>query len=55
MTDALAFVVPSLVGLFAGVWLDKTFGTKPWCMLIGMIWGLATSFWMVIKAGRRKR
>lgn len=55
MTDALGFVVPSVVGLFFGVWLDKTLGTKPWCMLIGLIWGLATSMWMVIRAGRRKR
>ena len=55
MTDALAFVVPTLVGLFLGHWLDGKFHTKPWLMLVGMIWGLATSFWMIIKAGRRPR
>jgi F0F1-type ATP synthase assembly protein I len=54
MTDAVAFVAPTVVALFLGIWLDKHFGTKPWLMLIGMVWGLATSLWMVIKAGRRK-
>ncbi|MBC7541129.1 MAG: AtpZ/AtpI family protein [Candidatus Sericytochromatia bacterium] len=55
MTDALAFVVPTLVGLFGGIWLDRYFGTKPWLMLIGIVWGLATSMWAMIKAGRQKR
>jgi F0F1-type ATP synthase assembly protein I len=34
-------VVPLLVGLFGGQWLDRRFGTAPWLLLTGVIVGAA--------------
>lgn len=31
--------VPLLVGLFAGQWLDRRFGTAPWLLLGGALLG----------------
>ena len=34
-------VVPLLVGLFGGQWLDRRFGTAPWLLLVGALLGAA--------------
>jgi len=34
-------VVPLLVGLFGGQWLDRRFGTAPWLLLAGVLVGAA--------------
>jgi len=34
-------VVPLLVGLFGGQWLDRRLGTAPWLLLAGVILGAA--------------
>jgi ATP synthase protein I len=34
-------VVPLLVGLFGGQWLDRRFGTAPWLLLVGVAVGAA--------------
>jgi F0F1-type ATP synthase assembly protein I len=37
-------VVPLLVGLFGGQWLDRRFGTAPWLLLAGVIVGAIAGF-----------
>jgi F0F1-type ATP synthase assembly protein I len=32
-------VVPLLVGLFGGQWLDRRLGTAPWLLLVGALLG----------------
>jgi F0F1-type ATP synthase assembly protein I len=34
-------VVPLLVGLFGGQWLDRRFGTAPWLLFTGVLVGSA--------------
>jgi len=34
-------VVPLLVGLFGGQWLDRRLGTAPWLLLVGVLLGAA--------------
>jgi ATP synthase protein I len=39
-----------LIGLLAGWWLDDTFGTSPWLMLLFIGFGLAAGFRAVLRA-----
>jgi len=39
-----AFVVAILLGLALGWWLDKKFGTAPWLLLIGLLFGIIAGF-----------
>lgn len=41
--------VPSIGFTLLGVWLDGQFETKPWCMIVGIIIGLAGAFLLVRK------
>lgn len=54
-SDAITYVMPIVLGVLGGFWLDKQFGTSPWLTLIGMAWGIATTMYLLISAGRRKR
>ncbi len=40
----LTFVVAILLGLGAGWWLDQKLGTAPWCLLGGILVGIAAGF-----------
>ena len=33
-----------LIGIFAGLWLDRRFGTSPWLLFAGAAIGTAASF-----------
>ncbi|MBI5367176.1 MAG: AtpZ/AtpI family protein [Planctomycetes bacterium] len=33
-----------LFGYFVGDWLDRRFGTQPWCMVVGLLLGSAGGF-----------
>ena len=33
-----------MIGLFVGQWLDKTFGTEPWLLLICLLFGMVAGF-----------
>ena len=37
-------VVPLLLGLFGGQWLDRRFGTAPWLLLAGVGLGAVVGF-----------
>ncbi len=48
----ITMVVSTFVGLAIGIYLDKFFDTKPWLMLIFLLFGIAAGFkslYMVVK------
>ena len=42
--------VSVMVGLIGGQWLDKRFGTEPWLLLLGLLFGMAAGFRSVFRA-----
>jgi ATP synthase protein I len=38
-----------LVGIFAGRWLDKTFGTEPLFLIIGLLLGLGAGVYAMLR------
>ncbi len=48
----ITMVVSTFVGLAIGIYLDKFFDTKPWLMLIFLLFGIVSGFkslYMVVK------
>lgn len=43
------FVIWSFAGYFLGTKLDTRFGTKPWLMILGILLGIALTFYGFIK------
>lgn len=41
----LQFVIAILGGLYAGQWLDRSIGTAPWFLIIGVFLGAGLSFY----------
>lgn len=52
-TVGLSFVVAIVLGVAAGVWLDRTAGTSPWGFLIGFALGMTAGILNVYRATRR--
>jgi len=52
-------VVPVLLGVFAGRWLDSRWGTRPWLLIVGSLLGMVVGFYSflrrVIPMGRADR
>jgi len=52
-------VVPILLGVFAGNWLDSRWGTRPWLLVVGSLLGIVVGFYSflrrVIPMGRADR
>lgn len=46
----LQFVIAILLFLYAGMWLDKKFGTAPWLLLVGALIGAAAGFYSLWRA-----
>jgi len=44
MTAGMTMAASILVGYFAGTWLDKYFGTKPWLTIVMFFLGTAAGF-----------
>ena len=40
----LSVVIAILLGLVAGVWLDRRLGTVPWLTIAGLVVGVAAGF-----------
>lgn len=40
----ISFAVSIVLGLFGGLWLDKKLGSAPWCLLAGILIGIAAGF-----------
>jgi len=49
-TVGLAFVIAILMGSAAGLWIDRTFGTSPWGLLVFFFLGLAAGALNVYRA-----
>jgi ATP synthase protein I len=55
-TMGISVAVAIAIGVFAGLWLDDRFGTKPWFFFIFLFFGIAAGFRNVyIMAGREIR
>jgi ATP synthase protein I len=52
-TVGLEFVLSIVLGLLAGQWLDKKFGTAPWLMMIGLGYGIAAGARALYRALKR--
>lgn len=52
-TMGIAMVVATFIGLGIGIWLDKTFGTKPWFTLIFLLLGIAAGFRNIYEMAKR--
>jgi len=37
-------IVPMIAGVFVGHGLDRRLGTAPWCLLVGVLLGMAAGF-----------
>lgn len=39
-----------MIGLIGGQWLDKYFGTTPWLLLLGLLFGMAAGVLSMLRA-----
>jgi ATP synthase protein I len=42
-----------VVGMAIGWFLDRTFGTRPWCLVVFTVFGIVAGFRNVIRAARK--
>ncbi len=49
MEYAIQLLMPLLLALWAGHWLDEKMGSGPWCTLVGMLVGFALGFGLLYK------
>jgi ATP synthase protein I len=54
-TVGLDFAVAIAIGTLGGKWLDSKFGTLPWLTIVGLMFGIAAGFNLLIKAAKRLR
>ncbi len=54
-TVGLDFALAVVIGFAAGYWGDKHFGTRPWLMIAGFMFGVAAGFNLLWKAAQRMR
>ncbi|AMY12663.1 Putative F0F1-ATPase subunit (ATPase gene1) [Luteitalea pratensis] len=52
-TLGLSFVLAIVLGTAAGLWVDRTFNSNPWGMLIGFVLGFAAAVLNVVRITRR--
>jgi F0F1-type ATP synthase assembly protein I len=45
----LEFAVAILLGVFAGQWLDRRWGTSPWLVVIGAVTGAGAGFYKLYR------
>lgn len=55
----LRLAVPIAIGVVVGIWLDGVLGTRPWLLLVGVLLGVGTTFYLLYDVsrsyGNRKR
>jgi ATP synthase protein I len=49
-TVGLSFVIAIVLGAAAGIWIDRTFGTGPWGLLVFFFLGLIAGVLNVYRA-----
>ena len=42
-----------VVGMAIGWFLDRTFGTRPWCLVVFTVFGIVAGFRNMIRAARK--
>ena len=47
------FALTEIIGAAAGYWLDRKFGTLPWCLLGGVVTGFALGMMLVVQASKQ--
>ena len=47
--SVIYLVVPVILCLLAGIWLDSVLHTTPWLLIIGVVLGFSTGLWNVYK------
>jgi ATP synthase protein I len=52
-TVGLSFVLAIVIGVAAGVYLDRRLGTSPWLFLLGFVFGLAAGVLNVVRTSRK--
>ena len=51
----IELVVATLIGYFGGEWLDGRFHTKPWLMILGLLFGIAAGFRALWRVARNTK
>lgn len=49
----IELVVSVIIGLVAGAWFDRRFGTGPWLTLLGIVFGSAAGFRSLLQYMKR--
>ncbi|MBA2356463.1 MAG: AtpZ/AtpI family protein [Luteitalea sp.] len=52
-TLGLSFVIALVLGTVAGLWVDRTFATSPWGLMVGFFLGFAAAVLNVVRITRR--
>ena len=47
------FALTEIIGAAVGYWLDKKFGTLPWCLVGGVILGFALGLMRIVQVARQ--
>lgn len=47
-------LVDVVLGAALGYWLDRRFGTEPWLLIAGLLFGIAAGYWTLFKLLRRR-
>jgi ATP synthase protein I len=50
----IVVVVSTATGIFAGLWLDKVLGTKPYLTMVFFVLGVIAGFIQIVRAIKRK-
>ena len=50
----MEFALSEIAGAAAGYWLDKTWGTLPWCLLGGVLLGFCVGLYRIVTAAKEK-
>jgi ATP synthase protein I len=48
-----AMVLATVIGLAGGYYLDEWLGTKPWLLLLGLVFGIAAGFVILFRSVSR--
>jgi len=50
----MEFALSEILGGAFGYWLDKKFGTLPWCLLGGVLIGFCIGFYRIVKVAKER-
>lgn len=48
----MEFALSEILGALGGYWLDKKYGTLPWCLLGGVLLGFCVGLYRIITAAK---